>query len=234
MATSAESAPPLSRHTIRYALTQLDYNLRPGDVPALRRFVNLFVGAGNDLFHNHRSERSYHYRYPLVQYKSLDRKAVLLGLSDPGVAALEQLLQHPDFRAHCIEWIGEHFAATEVVTDELLLEAGRMHRYRLRQYIALNRNNLQTWQERPALSARAALLERCLTAHVLKFCSAIRWQLPPKSLQVELLDFQSRPTRAFDNPFTAFEVVFQANLTLPDFTGLGKAVSHGFGVLEKA
>jgi len=226
-----EEAAPLASHTLQYAITQLDYKLRADEIPALRRFVNLYMGQSNDLFHNHSGPDKYHYRYPLLQYKSLDKKAVLMGITDQGAQALEKLLQHPEFRAQCIEWIGEHFAYTEQTTDILLLHPTPHLSYSLSNYIALNQNNLADWHNSPSLPARAALLERCIVGHILKFCSAIKWLLPPKSLQVELLDFRSHTTHAFNNTFLAFDVLFRTNITLPEHIGLGKAVSHGFGLV---
>jgi len=221
----------LTEHPLRFAITQLDYALRSGEIPALRKFVNLFIGADNDLFHNHQSTRKLHYRYPLVQYKSMDGKAALMGLAEPGVTALRALLENPDFRERCTEWIGEQFAMTEELSDTLLLHHAPLHPYRLHNYIALNGKNLADWQSNQSLPARSALLERCIVGHILKFCSAIQWLLPPKSLQVELLDYRSHTTRAFDNPFLAFDVLFRTNITLPEHIGLGKAVSHGFGTV---
>jgi hypothetical protein len=157
----------------------------------------------------------------------------LLGLGETGEEALARLTQQPDFREACRHFSsdGPSFLLAEQTTDTLLLHTDPIHTCRLHNYIALNEKNLADWQEHQSLPARAALLERCLTAHILKFCSAIRWQLPPKSLQVELLDFRSHTTRAFDNPFLAFDVLFRTNITLPQGIGLGKAVSHGFGVV---
>jgi len=227
----SEFVPLLSSHPLRLATTQLNYNLKADEIPALRRFINLFIGAENDLFHNHQSYEKLHYRYPLVQYKSAGGKATLLGLTEKGTEALHALLQHPQFRSQCIEWIGEQFALTEETTDTLLLHTVTANTYHLSNYIALNANNLQDWIEHPSLPARAALLERCIVGHILKFASAIKWLLPPKSLQVELLDFKFHNTRAFENNFLAFEVIFRTNITLPEGIGLGKAVSHGFGIV---
>ena len=226
-------APPLATHPLRYALLRLDMALKPHEVPQLRRFVNRFVGQEEDLFHNHRSEAAYHYRYPLVQYKSSEGKAALLGLADSGVEALEKLKSHPEFRAHCAEWIGDGSLWMEEYRETLTLHAALPDTiWELRHYIALNEQNLRLWHEKPGLAARAALLERCLTGHLLKFASAIRWQLPPHSLQVELSDYRTRTLKSFDNPFLGFELQFRTNLSLPEGIGLGKAVSHGFGVLR--
>lgn len=220
---------PSTNKTLRYGLLRLNHSLYEHQVPQLRRFINHFIGHDNDLFHNHKSENKYHYRYPLVQYKVLDDKASLLGVTASGVAALESLMAHSGFRERCIEWIGEQFAITEQTEDTLTLHTAPVYKYSLRQYLALNAANMQEWTARPGLLARTGLLERCLTGHILKFASAIRWQLPPRSLQVEILDYRSYTTRLYDTPFIGFDLFFQTNISLPQHIGLGKAVSHGYG-----
>lgn len=224
----------LSQHHLTLSLSRLEYPLRAGKIAAFRKFINTFIGAENDLFHNHKSKTEYHYRYPLVQYKSFEGKAGIIGITETGVNALQSLLQNADFRERCIEWIGEQFAVTEQTTDTLALHAAPIYRYQLRQYLALNETNVEAWNAKPALAARVALLERCLVAHILKFASAIQWQLPAKSLQVQLLDFQCHVTRLHGVRFLSFDALFDTNITLPEGIGLGKSVSLGYGVCSPA
>lgn len=221
----------LAQHQVTICTSRLEYPMRASRIGDFRKLVNSYAGSANDLFHNHKSEKTYHYRYPVVQYKLLDGKATLVGLTEPGAAALQSLMAHKGFRERCMEWLGEQFAVTEEFTDTLFLGSDLSNRYRLRQYLALNEDNFKTWLATPGLAGRTALLERCLTAHVLKLASAVRWKLPPGSLQVEILDFQSYTTRLHHVPFLAFDLLFQTNITLPENAGLGKAVSHGYGTL---
>ncbi len=220
----------LAEHTVTMSTVRLEYPLQKRQIGDFRKMINSFVGADNDLFHNHQTPTKYHYRYPLVQYKTLDRKAALVGIGDRGAEAMDILLSDPDFRERCERWIGEQFAVTETSTEVLTLHTTPVHRYRLRQYLALNEKNIDEWKARPGLLARTALLERCLAAHILKFASAIHWQLPARSLQVSVLDFRDYATTLYGTPFLAFDVFFQTNITLPEAVGLGKAASHGYGV----
>lgn len=232
MVTQSGASPGQTTHPLRSSLLRLDYPMPERLVPKLRRFVNLFVGQRNDLFHNHQSARRYHYRYPLVQYKTVDGLAALIGLTDAGVAATQELAADPDFRTHCTEWLGPGSIWLEEHSDLLYLRPEADFSYRLSQYIALNEDNHRQWQQNPSLTARAALLERCLTGHILKFASALKWQLPPRSLEVCITDFRLRSARVFDTDMIAFDVLFRSNISLPDSVGLGKAVSHGFGKIQ--
>ena len=65
--------------------------------------INLFRGAiirttkgKNDLFHNH-SSRGTIYRYPLIQYKCLNNKAVLLCIEE-GIEGLQDFFSATDWQ----------------------------------------------------------------------------------------------------------------------------------------
>jgi len=222
------STTPTQEKHLQIARLQLGIHLPLDRLTQLRKTVSAIAGADDDLLHNHASRERVIYRYPLVQYKSISGEAAILGIGDDGSRSLENLLKTKDFTAIFSE---NGITGMEKESLHLQLFEQNTHTYSLHQYIALNQNNLAAWHEHPSLPARAALIERCIAGHILKFCSAIQWLLPPRSLQVELLDYRFQNTRAFDNPFLAFDVLFRTNITLPEGIGLGKAVSHGFGIV---
>ena len=226
--TTRSTTPTQEKH-LQIARLQLGIHLPMPRLSQLRKTVSAIGGAEDDLLHNHASRDRVIYRYPLVQYKSISEKAAILGIGDEGCKSLENLLKMKDFTAIFSD---NGITGIEKETDILQLHPTPQQTYRIHDYIALNANNLHEWINNPSLPARAALLERCIVGHILKFASAIKWLLPPRSLQVELLDFRFRNTRAFDNNFLAFEVMFRTNITLPEGIGLGKAVSHGFGIVS--
>lgn len=222
----------ISTHELCFALLRLEQPMNHSSIAVFRRFINMYAGGSNDLFHNHKSQTAYHFRYPLIQYKSLQGKAALMGINETGVQALLDLLSNSEFREICEISMGQQFAVTEQIRENLQLSTGRKNQYIIRRYIALNDHNLAEWERNQGLAARVRLLENCLVGHILKFASAVSWQLPPRSLQVEISDFSCRYGRQFGNPFLLFEVTFRSNITLPEWIGLGKAVSHDHGVVE--
>lgn len=220
----------LSTKEVTSVISIFEHPLRDGQIPDFRRWINTFSGAANDLFHNHVSEEQYHYRYPLVQYKTIGKKAAIMGLSAPGVEAVEQLLSLPEFKTQCSLYLGEQFAFTSLARETLVLSAEMTETCHVRKYLPFNADNLKKWNGSPSLVTRSALLETCLTGHLLKLASALRWQLPARALQVALLDFRPYQTTVHGASYLAFELDFKTNITLPEHVGLGKAVSHGFGV----
>jgi hypothetical protein len=222
----------LSEYTAKWCLAQLEYPLRPGKIKDFRRFINTFIGADNDLFHNHKTTTTVHYRYPLVQYKTIEQRAAIMGITDVGVAALHDLMANTEFRTRCTEWIGEQFAVTTETKETLTLSTACNQTFHIHKYLCFNQENIKKWNSYTSIAKKAALIEQCIVAHILKFASGIQWQLPPRALEVNLLDFKPYQTKAHDRSFLAFEVDFQTNITLPEYIGLGKSVSLGFGVLH--
>ncbi|HAD11925.1 MAG TPA: hypothetical protein DCF33_05750, partial [Saprospirales bacterium] len=219
---TSRTSTPSTEKTLEITRLRLGLHLPAERIALLRKTVSAIAGETDDLLHNHASREKVIYRYPLIQYKSVEDNALILGVGSQGRQSLENLMTKPDFKAIFLE-----NSILEVETDTYTIKSTPSIPYRLHHYIALNSSNLRQWQEQNSLPARAALLERCITGHILKFCSAVQWLLPPKSLKVELLDFRLDHTHAFNNPFLAFEVPCRSNISLPDHIGLGKAVSHG-------
>ncbi len=52
-------------------------------------------------------------------------------------------------------------------------------------------------------------------------------------LYVKIKWFKHMPVTAHEHGFSGFYGAFVANLSLPQYLGIGKSVSKGFGILEK-
>ncbi len=216
-------------HELATALLVLQHPLRDGQLGEFRKLINTFVGNDNDLFHNHQSRQHLHYRYPMVQYKTIDGKAAVQGIGPMGVSALHSLRQQPAFAEQCSLWLGSNYAITTEVNDTLLLHDTLQNTYHLRKYLALNDRNIAVWNTSPALVKRTQLVEQCLVGHILKWASAMGWLLPHRSLEVAITEMRPFQTTVHGASFLALELDFQTNITLPEHIGLGKAVSLGFG-----
>lgn len=228
-----QAGQPLSEKALRLNWLQFDQNLPPKYIRAFRRQINTFIGAADDRFHNHDGAPDrYLYRYPCIQYKSVGNKAAILGLGDAGAEALDALTAEPEFRSFFVDSPGPGLCMRAESSETLYLYQSLEKTYRLTRYLALNEGNFQAWLDKPYLAERVALLESCITGHILKFASAIQWQLPAHKLQVRLRDYQARAITEFDNRFLSFDLTFNTNIALPEGIGLGKAVSHGYGMLE--
>lgn len=206
-----------------------DLPLERRDIAGFRAAVSRAAGLEQDLFHNHRNDGSVQYRYPLVQYRSERGNAAIVGM-DEGGSAIYEWFVHCDGRLWWNE--AEHLLRIQRLDmhEHSIRYNPTLQTYRLYQYLALNQNHYRTWSNMTDLAARAAELDRILVAHILTFCRAVNWRLPERlDAAVVSIDSTYR-TRLMGNDLIAFDLTFRSNLYLPAHIGLGKGVSHGFGV----
>ncbi len=203
--------------------------LQRRDIAGFRASIARAAGYEQDLLHNHREDGSVQYRYPMVQYRSEQGKAALIGINEGRDAIFEwyqkagdQLLWNKQFHMVRVENLN--------VQEYEIQYHAQPQRYKLTQWLALNDKNYQNWQSMAGLKDRSAELERVLAAHILTFCRAVNWRLPER-LVVCITDIHSiERTRFLGINLMGFDLSFQSNLVLPEGIGLGKGVSHGFGV----
>jgi hypothetical protein len=203
--------------------------LQRRDIAGFRAAVARAAGYEADLFHNHREDGSVQYRYPLVQYRSERGNAAIVGIDEGGDAIYKWYTN----AGNRLLWNdAEH--DLRILRLDVHEYAIRYHdtprSYRLRQWLALNQTNYRDWQALPDLKARATALDRILVANILTFCRAVGWRLPERlEAGVQTIAATRRtPFIGFD--MIGFDVDFSCNLLLPTGIGLGKAVSHGYGV----
>ena len=80
---------------------------------------------------------------------------------------------------------------------------------------------------------KIAILEKILTANILSFAKGIGWHIE-QPVKVVIKDVKmERNSKMKDILVRTFEIDFRSNVYLPDYLGLGKGVSKGFGTLRK-
>jgi len=204
-------------------------------LPAFRGAIVEKVGKQHDLFHNHcrMSNSSYGvlYRYPLIQYKCLHGKAAIICL-EQGTKDIHHLLGQGYWDITMMQQpYTLEIDNLKMSPFELKKEDRWMH-YRLYHWIALNAENYEKYQALDSMIERIQLLERVLTAHILSFAAGVGWNIEEK-FEVKIVDVAGYDWVTWkDVELMAFKLEFKTNLALPYNIGLGKAVSHGYGLLH--
>ncbi len=237
MKTSVENeAADVSQSTepikVRLLIVRFDFELARREIPSFRAAIVEKVGRENVLFHNHGDE-GFRYGYPMIQYKLYRGYPTLVCIND-GAEEMLKFFQQPDWdmvingrqvrtRIKHISFDYVHCGFSE-----------RPLYYRIRNWFALNEDNFRKFIGLNEDAARTELLERILVGNIISFAKGIRWDLDRRVV----VSIPSQPKqRAFS--FKSFQMVgfdleLQANMVLPGAIGLGKSVSRGFGVIEKA
>ena len=218
--------------TIKTLTLIFDIPLLPHQLPMWRGAIAEHAGWQEEAFHNHAGEKEkLHYRYPSVQYRSIDGKAALFAVGD-GVEAVQNMLLASDGVLRMGKWSYRLLIQNFKHSDYPLSMSNEVKPYFLKNWLALNDHNFKEWDNMSSLVERTQKLEQILASNIIAFAKEIHWQLPQR-LEVTLLQIRSTHTVKHKGiPMVAFDVSFSANIDLPEGLGLGKACSHGFGVVQ--
>lgn len=200
------------------------------DIPMLRGSIAAGVGFEHTLFHNHIEKGNFRMSYPLIQYKSHRNKALLVGLEE-GALALHELFNKPELTIQ----IGPQAEPFSVEKLQLFMHrirvASPLRDYRLSHWLPLNTENYVVWKNTPKLSEKIALLERILTGNILSMAKGLDWRVEDQ-IQVHITQIKKeRLVSIKHKPWLSFDISFKTNVELPNYIGLGKFSSLGYGLL---
>ncbi len=221
---------------LEYALVGFEVDLRQREVPQFRGAVVNLIGREYEEFHNHNNEetdhRVFHYRYPVIQYRTKRGKAHVFAMQE-GLELLQPLLLSNG------KEISLNGRKVELSICDLHKDAWKLKElnvpqsYRIRNWLALNQSNYLNYKKMTGIVERAQLLERMMVNHIVSFAKAVAWKWE-KRLEVKLTDIRrAEVVYLRKTPLVSFEVDFEANVSLPSGLGLGKSVSHGYGILQR-
>lgn len=221
----------LNSKKLRTLLVTFSYQIPAHQVTAFRGAIIEKVGRENILFHNHLGDNRFSYKYPLIQYKIIKDQPAIYCL-EAGVEELHKLFGQKtwvvDLKGTSVKL---EIDALDLKSETLIVN-GQMRSYTIHRWQALNEENYRKYQALPSMIERLQMLERILVGNILSFAKGIGWHVEEK-IQVKIMDMPFiKPGRVKDIKVDTFDLSFQCNVSLPDWMGLGKGVSTGFGVIN--
>lgn len=216
---------------IRYLRIRFANPLAPSEVPMFRAAVIERTRRKSSLFHNHKSDEEVIYRYPLIQYKVTRNKASIVCLNG-GTEDIHFLLEHRklDFQIgkrmeqYAIEDVNLHYFTVDTWNQTFT--------YSLFNWLPLNQDNYARYADLPTEMERMAFLERILTGNILSFAKGIDWQVE-KNIQVRISRIVKDGVMTLKGvKHKAMNLDFQCNVSLPEYIGIGKGSSVGFGIIR--
>lgn len=216
---------------IRTLLVAFDNHLNSWETSAFRGAIIEKVGREHLLFNHHLEDKKYLFQYPLIQYKSIRKKPAILCLGE-GVDEIHKLFNKPSWE---IDLKGKK---TDLVIENLNLNSFNLNvwsksfDYRLYNWFALNENNYRKYSSLDNEIDRLEMLERILIGNILAFAKGMDWHID-KEIKVRIHAIKNTKQLKYKNThLMAFDVDFSCNVFLPNYIGLGKGASHGFGVVR--
>lgn len=183
------------------------------------------------LFHQHTADGDPIYKYPLVQYKIINGKGFLIGLNE-GAQALTNL-----------EILKEEF---ELCSEKYMLLQNKIE-FRsnliginkefllylfLSPWLALNEKNYEKYQGFKSWVEKREFLKKVLIGNIISMSKGLGYTVP-EPIIADIKNMKEVPTSLKGTPMLGFLGTFSVNFEIPDYWGIGKSVSRGFGTVVR-
>lgn len=197
------------------------------EIPLFRGAVIKAIENANILFHNHVND-AFRYRYPLIQYKRIGGKAAIICVGE-GTEVIGEFFNNANFDLQ----IGERTLSLEVdhidAKRTLVQVWDTEFLYTLRKWLPLSSENYRTYQSLEGIVEQCSFLQNVLIGNILSFCKGMGITIE-KEIKCTITQILDSHTYTFKGvKMMGFDVEFKSNVSLPDYIGLGKGVSLGFG-----
>lgn len=211
-------------------LIRFQNEIANNEVAMFRGAIINAVGNSDVLFHNHTDGDGFRYAYPLIQYKRINRKAAITCIGE-GTEAIGKFFSSCNFDVV----LGNRNMTLEVESvrahKTLVQVWDSVFTYHLRKWLPLNQENYRRYEALDSIVERYAFLERLLTGNILSFAKSMGVYFD-KQVECKITSAdEPRIVNYKGVKMMSFDVEFKSNVSMPDYIGLGKGVSLGFGTV---
>ena len=209
-----------------------EIRLQARDAHKLRGYFGSFFKETSPLLHHHLDGGGFRYAYPLVQYKVIDGVPTLLGLGEGAALMVQLFLEVKELNINGLVYPvhAKHIHSERIVIGM----SDQLHTYSIEtMWIALNQEN-HTRFLRNDKAEKQDQLESIAVRNILSFFSGVDSRLSQEQrIMVKLVGLQLCETNYKNTRIIGFKGNLVTNAILPNFIGIGKSVSRGFGMLRK-
>ena len=166
-----------------------------------------------------------------MQYKVINEVPMLVGLNEGASLLTELFLKIKELNIN-----GQTYPLFQKNLDHTQAPAGltnHLKTYRFANlWMALNQENYQRYRQLERGDEKQSMLATLLKNNLLSFFKGVGIWLEAPVISTGI--FTELTTQFKNQPMLAFSGEFSANVLVPKYIGLGKAVARGFGtVVEK-
>lgn len=191
-------------------------------------FANKFE---NTLFHNHKEGNNFRYKYPLIQYKILNGNPFIVGINEGAILLVNNFLDIS--RMTLDDKVYEEPEGIISMKNEDLEVNSNTYKYKfITPWRSLNDKNFKKYKNlKNNNKEQVDFLGSILIGNILSFAKGIDWWIE-EEIEVEI-NLEEVPIYYKGNKMPGFKGEFTSNIKLPEFIGLGKSPSRGFGTIKK-
>ena len=202
------------------------------EIPAFRGAIIEKAGKDSILFHNHFEENKFRYRYPLIQYKVINRKPCIICI-EQGVDEIHKFFENKSWSIEISGRILEMKVERLNLNTFVMQVWNKMFAYGISNWLALNQENYLKYKDIENLSERISFLESTLKANIISMAKGIDWTVD-KNIELKIMNLlDTRPVTLKGKKLLGFNLTFNTNVFLPNYLGLGKSVSVGYGTVKQ-
>jgi hypothetical protein len=225
----------LSTTTIKFP----EINLLTRDAHKLRGYFGNLFKEHSELLHNHYADGSSKYQYPLVQYKVIDKIPHLVGIEEGGKLLVDLFL-----KINTIDIEGTVYPVNSKNITNTITEIGdftKLKEYKFETlWMGLNQDNHKIYLQLKSETEKNEFLGKQIQNNILSFYKGVGFFTDERIMA--MVDthgcaypqgLQEKTTKFKDKTMQAFAGSFVTNAVLPDYIGIGKSVSRGFGTIKK-
>ncbi|HLW41378.1 MAG TPA: CRISPR-associated endonuclease Cas6 [Flavobacterium sp.] len=216
---------------IRTLKVVFDTPLKQYEIPAFRGAIVDLVGREDTTFHNHKGENGFHYRYPKIQYKAKQGKAMIFCMEE-GIEPLYQVFQNSNQE---INLNGKQIALNveDIKLNQPFLQVwDKWMYYKITDWLPLNEKNFERYITLDSEIEKLELLEKVLVGNILSMAKGLDWNIK-NEVKVRITEKVAEKNITFKNvKMKGMIVFFKSNVFLPAHIGIGKGASIGHGVIH--
>jgi hypothetical protein len=182
------------------------------------------------LLHHHVDVDKLLYTYPRIQYKILEGEAIVLGIEE-GAEVLKEIYDQCDEltlgeSTYTIIERGITIKEAEFGSSPALIS----YQF-ITPWLALSQQNYERYVD-SRRQERRELLRRTLIGNILSASKGLEYVVL-EEIKLELGRLRRQRCEVKGTPFIGFLGEFMVNFAIPDYFGLGKSVSRGFGTVRR-
>ena len=180
-----------------------EIELRTRDAHKLRGYFGNLFKEHSPLLSNHYEDGSLRYRYPLVQYKVIEKTPVLIGINDGG-----KLLTQLFLKIKALNIDGNTYAIQSKNISSTNQDIGfseNLHEYQFKTlWLALNQKNYKKYSQLKDEAEKDDMLRSILVGHVLSFFRNTGVELDQTQRLMAKLNVTQKQTKFKDKSMLAF------------------------------
>jgi len=199
-------------------------------MPYLLNVTNTF--KEHDLIHNHDEKGNPLYRYPLIQFKLIEKTPAIIAITNRAVNIFAELFMKLD-KIVIEDTVIPVFEKDLKVGDAEFGFSDEIFMYEFATpWVGLNQNNFKKYNE-AGRDEKNELLKRVITGNILSMSKHLDcWLSQAQKIKVDH-KLKEVKVNLKGKSMTAFNGIFKTNFLIPDYLGIGKSVSRGFGAVRR-